>query len=332
MRILLVKLKNIGDSLLLTPTAVGVKSNYPDSEIHVVVRRGCEGILSGCGAIDFIHTSAKPGAKKMVFVELFRDLILIKKLRKLRFDYAFELGHGDRGRFIVGMSGARNRCVNVYARPLNKFWRNFFNKQATINWSNFHQVEMDYQTVNYFLNLPEDIPSLCFEKERAVCWDKGSVLIDFVVLHPTARWKRKMLQVEKWVDVCRWLLTRVQNIVLSTGPESDEIQYGIKLKERFGNRILMTNGKTTWGQLAWLLYRARLFVGVDTAAMHLAAACGCPIVAVFGPTSTREWRPWKVEHELVLPDKEAFNIYPPESVINSITSSEIIKACERILA
>ena len=60
MRLLFVKLKHIGDSLLLTPTLSAVRTMYPDSEIWVVVRRGCEAILRGCPAIDNLLTAAAP--------------------------------------------------------------------------------------------------------------------------------------------------------------------------------------------------------------------------------------------------------------------------------
>jgi heptosyltransferase-3 len=332
MRVLLVKLKNIGDSLIMTPTISAIRSAYPDSEIHVLVRKGCEGILAGCDAIDFIYTSAKVGEKKHVFASFIDDLKLIYRFRRLNFDYAFELGHGDRGRTIAGLSKAKNRCVNVYARPLKFFWRPLFNRQASVNWNGLHQVEMDYCAVNAFLNLPSEIPPLCFKKHRAVVCDFAKNLTDFVVVHPTARWKRKVISADKWIEVCKWILQRVDRIILSTGPAKEEIEYGRRIKDVVGDRVIMTEGKTSWSQLAWLLYRARLFVGVDTAAMHLAAACACPVVAVFGPTSVNEWRPWKVKHEIVLPEKEDFDRMPPETVINSITPDKIIKACERMIS
>ena len=60
MRLLFVKLKHIGDSLLLTPTLAAVRAMYPQAEIWVVVREGSQGILSGCPAIDRLLTVAAP--------------------------------------------------------------------------------------------------------------------------------------------------------------------------------------------------------------------------------------------------------------------------------
>jgi len=58
-------------------------------------------------------------------------------------------------------------------------------------------------------------------------------------------------------------------------------------------------GKISWGQVAGLLYRAKLYVGLNTAAMHLAAACGCPVVALFGRTSEEHWYPWQTTYLIV---------------------------------
>jgi len=51
--------------------------------------------------------------------------------------------------------------------------------------------------------------------------------------------------------------------------------------------------------MAALASRARLFVGVDSAPMHIAAAMGTPVVALFGPSGEREWGPWMVPHRVV---------------------------------
>ena len=64
MRILLTKLKLIGDALLLTPTVHALRERYPEAEIVVVVRKGTEGILAGCTAIDRLLTAAAPEGKR----------------------------------------------------------------------------------------------------------------------------------------------------------------------------------------------------------------------------------------------------------------------------
>jgi lipopolysaccharide heptosyltransferase III len=52
-------------------------------------------------------------------------------------------------------------------------------------------------------------------------------------------------------------------------------------------------------ELAAFTREARLFVGVDSAPMHIAAAVGTPVVALFGPSGELEWGPWRVPHRIV---------------------------------
>lgn len=58
-------------------------------------------------------------------------------------------------------------------------------------------------------------------------------------------------------------------------------------------------GQLNLRELAALTSRARLFVGVDSAPMHIAAAVGTPCVALFGPSGDKEWGPWGVKNEIV---------------------------------
>jgi heptosyltransferase-3 len=52
------------------------------------------------------------------------------------------------------------------------------------------------------------------------------------------------------------------------------------------------SGETTLPLLAAVSDAADLFLGIDSAPMHLAAAVGTPVVALFGPSKTHRWAPW----------------------------------------
>jgi heptosyltransferase-3 len=57
-------------------------------------------------------------------------------------------------------------------------------------------------------------------------------------------------------------------------------------------QVRRLDAQLDWAQLAGLLAKARLYVGPDTSVTHLAAAAGCPTVALYGPTDPRLWGPW----------------------------------------
>ena len=59
-----------------------------------------------------------------------------------------------------------------------------------------------------------------------------------------------------------------------------------------GTPVRRLDGALTWPELAALLGQARIYVGPDTSVTHLAAASGCPTVALYGPTDPRLWGPW----------------------------------------
>ena len=294
MRILLTKLKLIGDALLITPTVHAIRERFPDAEIVVVVRKGTEGILAGCTAIDRLLTAAAPEGKRRGRLNWLDDLRLVFELRKKRFDYAFELSDGDRGRWICALARAKVRSTNAGVLPLNFFWRRVFRSVSKFDWIKMHRVEKDFLTVAHEIDLAGPPPPLCFERSRGEASPVSAEVGDkCVVFNPGSRLPEKLWPEDRWITLGRELAKRGNRIVVNTGPAADEIALGCRIAEAIGAGAISTRTALTWAQLAHLLYSARLLVTVDTAAMHLAAACQCPTVALFGLVPAGQWRPWK---------------------------------------
>lgn len=338
MRLLFIKLKHIGDSLLLTPTLTAARRAYPQAEIWVVVRRGCEGILAGCPAADRVLTAAAPEADRRAFGDTWQEMKLVRELRRQHFDHAFELTDGDRGRWLAWLSGAKVRATNVALRPLNLWWRGRFNAVSTFDWARRHRVEKDFRTVSDVLPLGETIPPLVFEAGRAKPWAAPFALTEFAVIHPGTRWQRKRWPKENWLALAKFLQTKVPRLVISAGPDAEERALAGDLRAALGDGVVSTDGRADWAELAGLLHRAKLFVGVDTAAMHLAAACQCPTVAIFGPSVIAQWRPWGVAHRIVTPRQIlAEAVIPARDEPDAMTTAEVplarvIAAVEELLA
>jgi heptosyltransferase-3 len=121
-----------------------------------------------------------------------------------------------------------------------------------------------------------------------------------IVIHPTSRWLFKC-----WSDQnVAALADRLQvglgaSVVLTTGPDAKEIARGkaILALSRSAPRACL--GNLTIEQLAAAIQQAHLFIGVDSAPMHLAAAVGTPVVALFGPSLEALWHPWTTHHILL---------------------------------
>lgn len=328
MRILFIKLRHIGDSLLLTPTIVATKQKYPGAELWVLVRECCEEILEGCPEIDRIHTTANPDTKKRSKFGWLSDLQLAISLRWTHFDFVFELTDNDRARFFALAARTSRRCTNQHP-TLSWFWRSFFYRVCSTKRFKEHQVVRDYVCPREVLGLPREPGVLRFDSSRTLPWSSSSQVIDesFVVIHMHTRWPQKAWPMERWEELIPRLLQWVHRIILSCGPDAEEVASARFFADKFGPRLIATQGTASWAQLAWLLKRARFFVGVDTAAMHLAAACGCPSVALFGPSPTFEYYPWKVAHWLVQPEK-ADATAETSGDMRGIALESVVKACE----
>jgi heptosyltransferase III len=337
MRILLIKPKQIGDSLILTPTIAALKHAHPDAEIWVMVRRGCEGILAGCPDIARILTLAGVEKSDRSRGDLGRQVRVLLALWSVKFDYVFELGDGHRARLFAMLARTRRRCSVKTSSPLKPFEAGRFAVSA-FDWQTCHRVEKDFYSVSEFLPLPETIPPLIFEQSRAQTWGPATALTDFCVVQVGTRQGFNRWQREGWREVCRALLEKVPHVIVTCGPVAHEQEEAAWLHQELGPRVLNTEGRATWPEMAWLLGRAKLYAGPNTAAMHLAAACRCPVVALFGPSIEDHWYPWRVPYRIVTsPD-----YIPPEDIreryaavkrrtMEEIQPAQVIAACRELL-
>ncbi len=338
MKLLFIKLKHIGDALLLTPTLEAVRRRHPDAEITVWLRAGTEGILSGCTAVNRLLVTSPPGASSGVAGRIITDISTLMMLRREKIDMVFDLSEGPRGRWLSLASGARfSACASTDAIPSP--WTDIFDVCKPFHACADHRVMHDYLLAKELLHLPEEAPALQFARERADFeFVRQHGLEGTVVLHPATRWKRKMWPVSKWAALCRHLDGLGARLVLSSGPVEDEVRACREIQHSAGVPMLLTEGQLNWAAMAGLLMSARLFVGVDTAAMHLAAACQVPIVALFGPTVETAWRPWKCPHALVTPRMSDEEITRSDGhmdmrlrKVDRIEVTDVLQACRQML-
>ncbi len=339
MRILFTKLRHIGDNLLITPIIVATRQKFPKAEIWVAVRRSTEGILAGCPEIDRVLATARPEEGKRTWGEFVSDLGTLAKIIGTPFDYAFELGDNDRGRTLVTASQARVRATHAGDVELLKpAWRRSFTHVVETDRDLLHQVEMDYMTPREVLGLPEEIPPLRFAPSAAIPWKGASELQEgFAVLHAATRWHCKSWPLDLWKEVLKRILEFTPQVLVSCGPSSWEIAGAEELCTGFGNRVMTTGGRASWREMAWIFSKARYYVGVDTAAMHLAAAMQCPIVSLFGHSVAGQFGPWKCPHIMVAPagrkrgeSGDVAEGLPDNDRMLRISVDEVVEACQRI--
>src|SRR5262249_16412210 len=100
-----------------------------------------------------------------------------------------------------------------------------------------------------------------------------------------------------WIDSARWLAGRGYRVALSGGPDAGELDYVRELARGMPPTVLDLAGRLTLGGTGYLLSRAALYVGPDTAVTHMAAALGVRTVALYGPTDPVKWGPWPRDYQ-----------------------------------
>ncbi len=342
MRILFIKLLHIGDSLLMTPTLAAVRESCPTAEIFVVIRKGSEGILEGCNGIDHIFPYTPIEYENRNIKTFMHDLDIIRGLRKYNFDYIFELTDKSRARWLVSLLKGKNKIADGTNTKLNIMWKGVFDEILTFHQPHLHTVEKDYRIVKEVLALPDSPPALQYSRDVTEPIFENIIHIqsNYAVLRMATRWKSKEWPMENWIELTQWLLQKFDQVVINTSSDQTEIEQAKSLQENTGENCIFAEKGMSFSELAYLLYRAKIYVGVDTVTTHLSAACGCPTVAFYGMSDDRVYGPWKVKHKIIaLKNRnlnQAFKTFEENRYMADITVarakgdiSEFLKELER---
>jgi len=311
-KILLIRLRNIGDVLLMVPTIRAFRAAFPRAFIAALVNAGTEEMLTGNPLLDEVLV-VDPRWKTLPFGEHWkRELAFAGEVRRRKFDLAVNLTEGDRGDFLCLASGAPVK-VGVYDKTKTLWWKKrVFNLLVKRSDWRAPIVEQMLDTPRS-LGLPAadkrvDIFYSAADRERVdrLLAERGIRPEDPVVhIHPTSRWLFKCWRDEGFAEV----IDRLENTgraraVLTAGTEGRELDKIGSILRRCRSRPASLAGKISLKELAALSARAQFFIGVDTAPMHIAAAAGTPVIALFGPSGEFNWGPWGAGHTVIKKDLE----------------------------
>jgi heptosyltransferase III len=339
-RILLIRLRNIGDVLLMVPTIRAFRGAFPRAHIAALVNAGTEEMLTANPLLDEVLVY-DPRWKELSFgAHWQREWAFASMVRKRRFDLAVNLTEGDRGAFLCMASGASYQ-VGVYEKNISLWWKKrVFDHLIRIPDWKAHTVEKMLETPRS-LGIPvtDKRVEIFFSRDDQGRMEKllgegGVGPADAIVhIHPTSRWLFKC-----WRDEgMAWVIDRLQETgrvraVLTSGNEEGELKKIDSILHSCRTRPIDLSGKTTLKQLAALSRRALFFIGVDTAPMHIAAAAGTPVIALFGPSGEFNWGPWGGEHVVIKKDmdcrpcgKDGCQGSKRSRCLEEITTEEVLK-------
>ena len=123
MKILLIKYRNIGDTLLSTALINNLKLNYPSSKIDFALNEGCEEMISNNPQINRIIVHKRKYINDLsIFNRICHEIKTIYQLRQNHYDLVINLTEGERGAIIALFSGAKKKFgYRVRKGILSKF-------------------------------------------------------------------------------------------------------------------------------------------------------------------------------------------------------------------
>ncbi|MEO5333853.1 MAG: putative lipopolysaccharide heptosyltransferase III [Magnetococcus sp. YQC-5] len=311
-KVVIILLQNIGDVILATPVFATLKGRFPDMRVDAVVNKGTEDVLLDNPNITHIHVFDHAGRNTSLLGKLNHRRGIVQAVREVGYDMAMTLTVSTKGRMLCLLSGAGIR-VGIGRRekygfglldPLTHWVRHPGGKR--------HYLERHLDCLRHLGLFPTEAQrqSVLFEGDaararmEAVLAEAGLETIPFVVIHPTSRWMFKC-----WpADAMAQLMNRMHaelgvRMILTAAPDPRENNYVVQLKTCLKAPVLDLAGQLTLRELIALIRRAHLFVGVDSAPMHMAVAVKTPSVVLFGPSSEWDWGPRGDLHRLVVSDR-----------------------------
>jgi lipopolysaccharide heptosyltransferase II len=306
MKILLVRLRLIGDVVFTTPAVTGIREAFPEAEITYLVEPSAAAVVQGHPGIDVVRIVPHVRGWR----RLAADLALARELRRSRFDLVVDFHGGPRASFLTWATGARRRVgyaiagrswmyTDVVARPADLRPR--------------HSVENQWDLLPH---LGRPIPSSPDRGRHRVVMQESDVaaavverrLLEagigpahrLVVVHVSAGNPFRRWPADHFVELAVQLAAAGpdRRIILTSGPSEAEAARAIV--ERARQRLpagsadrIRTGDEYSLVELRSLVARAAAYVGGDSGPLHVAATSDVPIVGLYGPTLPVRSAPWR---------------------------------------
>ena len=303
-KILVIATRRIGDVLLTTPLFHALRKAYPTAQLDVIVFKGTEKILEGNADIsNIIGTSAKPDWSEY-------KTILSRIWHK--YDLSISTLAGDRPSFYAFL-GSKNRVSAQHFILFKHAWKRWlFTKWVKLDDQLWHVVLQNNQFAE-ILDI-EGSTTVVVPQSEGASRKLATLLgfdiakIPYCVIHPYPMWKYKQLDDSVWTDIGKYFLDKGYRVVISGGPATSEVAKCEMLARSIQGAVSLA-GKTQFSDTSELLNNARIYIGPDTSITHLAAACGTPTLAIFGPTSPVRWGPWPKNYTMPKTEEKMYSPY-----------------------
>lgn len=337
-KLLVIKLSALGDVILATASLRAIKEQCASYHVSCVVSEEHKEVLLRCPFIDELIVIDLKGRHRGAGGMMKAGTLL----RSKGFDAVIDLQNNRRSHILGFLSQAGKR-YGYRNRKLGFLITHPVSRRGTASRSPASPVQHQFEVLRLAgidpqderLELwPSDEDRLSVRGLLQSYWAGGSEKLIGISLGASSRWMTKNLPFETVVKVCEELGARDMRLVVTgTAAESALAQeLTTRLKQI---RIINACGKTTVNQLAALCDECSVFISGDSAPLHISAAMGTPVVAVFGPTDPRRHMPPAEACVIIQKPVQCAPCYRPfckhTTCMRSVRPADIIEAVERLL-
>lgn len=317
-RVLLVRLRSIGDAVLTTPSISALRRFLPEARIDILLEDWVAPVLDDFEALDNVISFSPEN--------IFARIALAKKLRAGRYDVIYNLHGGTTSTFLTCAAGAKQRVgfghyrysflYNHLAIPARQFWgteklHSAEQQLALLGWTGVPVADRPRTS----LKVTAEAGAKIAAKLAAAGVAENAPVALF---HPAAAFDSKQWAAEKFARAAEYLHGR--GFAVAAVAASDQKTVLRNVSEKAAVPV-HTFADLTLPEITALADRADIFVGNDSGIAHIAAAVKTPCVVVFGPSNIAHWRPYT----------DAPNEAVSGASIEKVTVETVIAAMKRVL-
>jgi lipopolysaccharide heptosyltransferase II len=308
-RLLLVRLRQIGDVVFTTPAIRGLREYFPGAHITYVVEPAAAPVVTGNPHLNEVLIA--PGRRGMAGVR--DDLGLIRRLRAARYDMAIDFHGGPRSSLITWLSGA---AVRVGYDIRGRGWmytvrvprpRDIRPRHAVLNqWDLLTPIGLRAPDASRMpVEMTTEATATAAVASRlagaGVRADDRIIVVHVSAGNPFRRWP-----LERFVTLVAALVQADagRRVVVTSGPSEFEAaskvieQARILLTRRGDASRVLACGEFSLAEFRALMDRAALYIGGDSGPLHIAATSPVPIVGLYGPTLPVRSAPWRAPERI----------------------------------
>ncbi|MEP6568385.1 MAG: putative lipopolysaccharide heptosyltransferase III [Acidobacteriota bacterium] len=334
-RVLVIRLRSIGDTVLTTPSLLALKRFLPHASVDILLEDWVAPVLAGFPSVNNVITLERKSTSARARVA--------RQLRANNYDVVYNLHGGTTSTLLTRASGAKHRVgyeTYQYARL-----HNHLSPSSSLLWGRdkTHSVEQQLALLGWTGVPVSDRPptQLAVTPEAAAkiaarLKAAGLDEAPLAVIHPAAAFATKQWAAAKFGLVAEDVRSRGLAVIAITTPSEKSIVD--EMSKNAGTPVAAFTDLSL-PEVTALLVRARLFIGNDSGIAHIAAAVETPSVVIFGSSNTAHWRPWASSAaEVVYEEMECqpchgyfCEKFAEAECIKRVPLERVIAATERVL-